>query len=217
MDIVGEGPSSHTVNDEFEYPNIDEHHLFDDEAVDEPVDDPINDVAEGNGVPVQGVGVMEPSHLWKLLEPAPGGPKIINMIPSFGSHVAFNIWMSKLRGVLKCQSRIISLQTWRGPADRDSLELLEQSGLYQLKDCTFAHHNSALISAFVERWQPDTNTFHMSFGEMSITLHNVRNIMCANGLAIKVQRMGKLLHFARMMTLLRLVLKDISYILSAPH
>ncbi|KAL7113513.1 hypothetical protein ACP275_04G065800 [Erythranthe tilingii] len=48
MDIVGEGPSSHTVDDEFEYPDIDEHHLFDDE----PVDDPINDVAEGNGVPI---------------------------------------------------------------------------------------------------------------------------------------------------------------------
>ncbi|KAL9152579.1 hypothetical protein ABFS82_11G133200 [Erythranthe guttata] len=127
MDIVGEGPSSHTVDDEFEYPDIDEHHLFDDEAVDKPVDDPINDVAEGNGVPVQGVGVTEPSHPWKLLEPTPGGPKIINMILSFGSHIAFDIWMGKSRGVLKCQSRITSLQTWRGPTDRDSLELLEQS------------------------------------------------------------------------------------------
>ncbi|EYU45049.1 hypothetical protein MIMGU_mgv1a027055mg [Erythranthe guttata] len=167
MDIIGEGPSSHSVDDEFEYPDIDEHHLFDDEAVDEPIDDPINDVAEGNGVPVQGVGVTEPSHPWKLLKPAPGGPKIINMIPSFGSHIVFDIWMGKSRGVLKCQS----------PTDRDSLELLEQSGLYQLKDCTFAHHNSALISAFVERWQPDTNTFHMPFGEMSITLHDVSYIM----------------------------------------
>ncbi|CAL1393975.1 unnamed protein product [Linum trigynum] len=30
-----------------------------------------------------------------------------------------------------------------------------------------------LLKAFVERWQPDTNTFHMLFGEMTITLHDV--------------------------------------------
>ncbi|CAI0399898.1 unnamed protein product [Linum tenue] len=27
------------------------------------------------------------------------------------------------------------------------------------------HLDMALLSAFVERWQPNTNTFHMPFGE----------------------------------------------------
>jgi len=27
-----------------------------------------------------------------------------------------------------------------------------------------------VISAFVEQWQPETNTFHKPFGEMTITL-----------------------------------------------
>ncbi|CAN1221130.1 Protein MAIN-LIKE 1 [Linum grandiflorum] len=39
------------------------------------------------------------------------------------------------------------------------------------------HYDIALLAAFVERWQPDTNTFHMPFGEMTITLHDVFHIL----------------------------------------
>ncbi|CAN0847134.1 Serine/threonine-protein phosphatase 7 long form homolog [Linum grandiflorum] len=34
-----------------------------------------------------------------------------------------------------------------------------------------------LLEAFMERWQPDTNSFHLPFGEMTITLHDVRYIL----------------------------------------
>ncbi|XP_012836375.1 PREDICTED: uncharacterized protein LOC105957010 [Erythranthe guttata] len=91
--IVEDEPSSHTIDDGFEYPVIDEHHLVEDEAV----DDLIDDAPEDDGVSVQGAGVTGPSHPCKLLEPAPGGHKIINMIPSSGSHVVFDIWMGKSR------------------------------------------------------------------------------------------------------------------------
>ncbi|XP_057518350.1 protein MAINTENANCE OF MERISTEMS-like [Amaranthus tricolor] len=37
--------------------------------------------------------------------------------------------------------------------------------------------DSALTSAFVERWQPDTNTFHKPWGEMTIMLHDVQHIL----------------------------------------
>ncbi|CAN0880784.1 Protein MAIN-LIKE 1 [Linum grandiflorum] len=32
--------------------------------------------------------------------------------------------------------------------------------------------DTPLLQTFIERWQPDTNTFHMPFGEMTVTLHD---------------------------------------------
>ncbi|KAL2940999.1 Protein MAIN-LIKE 1 [Bienertia sinuspersici] len=41
----------------------------------------------------------------------------------------------------------------------------------------FSYIDWPLISAFVERWQPDTNSFHLPFGEMTIMLHDVFRIL----------------------------------------
>jgi len=44
-----------------------------------------------------------------------------------------------------------------------------QSELQPLKDISYKKSNRVLILGFVERWQTETNTFHMMFGEMTIT------------------------------------------------
>ncbi|XP_012847959.1 PREDICTED: serine/threonine-protein phosphatase 7 long form homolog [Erythranthe guttata] len=67
--------------------------------------------------------------------------------------------------------------TWSGPIDARSISLLESTGLYHLRDCSLPQHNNPLIEAFIGRWQLDTNTFHMPFGEMTITLHDMHYIM----------------------------------------
>ena len=49
--------------------------------------------------------------------------------------------------------------------------------------------NMPLISAFVERWHPETNSFHLPFGEMTITLHDVHFLLGipVHGRAIRVE------------------------------
>ncbi|XP_058216841.1 protein MAIN-LIKE 1-like [Rhododendron vialii] len=37
--------------------------------------------------------------------------------------------------------------------------------------------NSFRISAFIERWHPETNTFHFDFGEMGLTLDDVEHLL----------------------------------------
>ena len=49
--------------------------------------------------------------------------------------------------------------------------------LAPLLGCTYRYINHAIVSAFVERWQPETNTFHLTFGEIGITLYDVATIL----------------------------------------
>lgn len=50
-------------------------------------------------------------------------------------------------------------------------------GLISLVSCFYKFVNKVVVSAFVERWQPETNTFHLPFGEMSPTLDDVSVIL----------------------------------------
>ncbi|XP_074264543.1 protein MAINTENANCE OF MERISTEMS-like [Silene latifolia] len=54
---------------------------------------------------------------------------------------------------------------------------VEASGLGILRECFTIGLDDNLLSAFIERWHPDTNTFHMPFGEISIMLHDVQHIL----------------------------------------
>ncbi|XP_021762182.1 protein MAIN-LIKE 1-like [Chenopodium quinoa] len=109
-----------------------------------------------------------------------GGPEDGTVIPSFGGHVASYIWGGQERNVLPCFSRTqlcSELVNWQGRLAQEHLELIDDSGLSHLPGIMFKRLDWPLISAFVERWQPDTNTFHMPFGEITIMLHDVYHIL----------------------------------------
>lgn len=51
---------------------------------------------------------------------------------------------------------------------------VKDGGLTPLKNHNYQCIDYVSVSAFVEQWQLDTNTFHLPFGDMTITLDNVR-------------------------------------------
>ncbi|XP_050888607.1 protein MAIN-LIKE 1 [Lathyrus oleraceus] len=50
---------------------------------------------------------------------------------------------------------------------------VSRSGLSSLQRTSLNKIDTNLVSAFVERWHLETSSFHMLFGEMSITLDDV--------------------------------------------
>ncbi|GAU10934.1 hypothetical protein TSUD_426980, partial [Trifolium subterraneum] len=50
---------------------------------------------------------------------------------------------------------------------------LDDSGLKWLERTSLSRVDPQLLSAFTERWHPETSSFHLPFGEMTITLDDV--------------------------------------------
>lgn len=56
-------------------------------------------------------------------------------------------------------------------------QVVADSGLDALLRVSYSVIDKGLISAFVERWQPDTSSFHLPVGEMTITLDDVAQLL----------------------------------------
>ena len=94
--------------------------------------------------------------------------------------------------VLWLQPKHVSEHVWNGEADRklhirravpiyqgqeaipeEIIPLLRQSGFYWIMKMGYLKINSSLITALIERWRPETHTFHLRCGEDTITLQDV--------------------------------------------
>eukprot|EP00256_Glycine_max_P070614 XP_025985209.1 serine/threonine-protein phosphatase 7 long form homolog [Glycine max] len=94
--------------------------------------------------------------------------------------------------VLWLQPKHVSEHVWNGEPDRklhirravpiyqgqeempeEIIPLLHQSGFYWIMKMGYLKINSSLITALIERWRPETHTFHLRCGEATITLQDV--------------------------------------------
>ncbi|XP_065874720.1 protein MAIN-LIKE 1-like [Euphorbia lathyris] len=117
---------------------------------------------------------------WIVSEPVDGSPSDGSVIPSFLGHVASRMLGGDLRSYLTCYNRSLActtLERWYQRATPNLRDMVKRTGLSHLPSIMFKNLDAPLISAFMERWQPDTNSFHMSFGEMTILLHDVWQIL----------------------------------------
>ncbi|RWR97831.1 serine/threonine-protein phosphatase 7 long form [Cinnamomum micranthum f. kanehirae] len=152
----------------------------------EPVDEDIESSSEDDSSGDE-AGPSSPPQLATAAGdgPIPGGPADLSVLVSIRTHVAISIWDGEERGPLKCISHWRQLKDWYIPLPEDGLDLyvpmfraiIDESGLADLRRFSYRYISSPLVLAFVERWQPETNTFHMPFGEMTITLDDVRTLL----------------------------------------
>ncbi|XP_073225403.1 uncharacterized protein [Cicer arietinum] len=106
----------------------------------------------------------------------PGGPIDKSVLRTFGDHVATRLWDGVDRGELRVFSNGKKLK--EVVIEHEEVEqLVKSSGLYSLLKCSYEMIDKGIISAFVERWHRDTNSFHLPIGEMTITLDDVSSLL----------------------------------------
>ncbi|XP_058741642.1 protein MAIN-LIKE 1-like [Vicia villosa] len=107
----------------------------------------------------------------------PGGPSDLSLLVRYQDHVARRLWYGQERGPkkeLKVAGHGTKLQE-RVPMNLppEMEAIVNESGLASLQRTSLTKIDVNLVSAFVERWHVETSSFHMSFGEMTITLDDV--------------------------------------------
>lgn len=107
------------------------------------------------------------------------GPIDRSVLYDQDKHVSSAVWDGQERGALRCHEHTSKLGEWR--LTPKQIELVEKAGFGYLRKIPAISLDNPLISALVERWRRETNTFHFTVGEMTVTLQDVAFLL---GLAI---------------------------------
>lgn len=107
------------------------------------------------------------------------GPVDDSVLYDQDKHVSAAVWEGQERGALRCHEHTSKLDQWA--LTPKQVELVKKAGFGYLRLIPAISLDNPLISALVERWRRETNTFHFTIGEMTITLQDVAYLL---GLAI---------------------------------
>ncbi|EXB26148.1 hypothetical protein L484_010465 [Morus notabilis] len=113
----------------------------------------------------------------KWVDPSGTNPGLIDgsVLNDQEKHVSAAVWDRQARSILKCHEHTSKLSDWT--LTPRQVELVKKAGFGFLRLIPAIRLDRALISALVERWRRETNTFHFSVGEMTITLKDVALIL----------------------------------------
>ncbi|XP_050259800.1 serine/threonine-protein phosphatase 7 long form homolog [Quercus robur] len=108
----------------------------------------------------------------QCLHPGPLQDSVLTRQPYHRSEA---IWNGEDPGPLVCRGRTKEMANVQMEDNRviDIIKLLRLEGLFRAPSKEI---DNCLISALVERWRPETHTFHLPHGEMTITLQDVEVI-----------------------------------------
>ncbi|GAA0176916.1 hypothetical protein LIER_29630 [Lithospermum erythrorhizon] len=87
------------------------------------------------------------------------------------NHISTAIWEGQERGALRCHEHTSKLDRWM--LTQKQIELIRKAGFGYLRLIPAISLDNPMISALVERWRRETNTFHLTVGEMTVTLEDV--------------------------------------------
>nr|XP_027188713.1 protein MAIN-LIKE 2-like [Cicer arietinum] len=108
----------------------------------------------------------------------PGGPMLRHVLTQYEHHVARRLWEGEDRGPLKVITHGLKLKKFSEvPVPHPVEHWIRESGLLPLSSAYLTMVDDGLISAFVERWHKETISFHLPFGEMTITLNDVATLL----------------------------------------
>ncbi|XP_028193164.1 protein MAIN-LIKE 1-like [Glycine soja] len=105
-----------------------------------------------------------------------GGPSDPSVFTLYANHVSCSVWTREERPELKLSShgRKVHNLGRHVPAIE---ELVVGTGLSPLIACSVDTGDQGLLSVFVERWHRETSSFHLSVGELTITLDDVSSLL----------------------------------------
>lgn len=104
------------------------------------------------------------------------GPVDDSVLRNQAKHISTSIWHGIQRDKLQIRQNTSQLNQW--VLTDYQVHLLQQWGFWMFANPrTVMQNDVCLITALVERWRPETNTFHFTFGEMTVTLEDVYMLM----------------------------------------